>query len=246
MRAILTYHSIDTSGSPISVDEQVFRGHVRFLASGRVRVVPLADIGAMPPEDDVVAVSFDDGFSNLAELAWPLLRDHGLPTTVFVVSGRVGTTNDWDATPDSSVPPLPLLDWEGLARLADDGMTLGAHSRSHPHLERLPDAQRRDEIEGSAADIEARTGRRPRSFCYPYGTYDDGTVAEVARAYDQGCTTELRLLADGDEPHRLPRLDAYYYRRPGRLEAWGSPAFHRHLAARRLLRSAGQRLRSGA
>ncbi len=242
MRAILTYHSIDPSGSPISVDEQAFRAHVGFLASHRVRVVPLADIGLQPPEDDAVAVTFDDGFTNLAERAWPLLRDHGLPATVFVVSGRAGTTNDWDATADSTIPSLPLLDWEGLAQLAEDGITLGAHSRSHPHLERLSDDRRRDEIRGAADDIEARTGRRPRSFCYPYGTYDDRTVAEVADTYDQACTTDLRALTGHEDRHRLPRLDAYYYRSPGRLEAWGTPAFRRHLAVRQLLRTGRRRL----
>ena len=45
MRAILTYHSIDESGSPISVDPDAFRRHVRWLASGRVRVTtPDADV----------------------------------------------------------------------------------------------------------------------------------------------------------------------------------------------------------
>ncbi len=44
MRAILTYHSIDSSGSPISLSEESFRGHVRFLGSGRVSVVPLAEL----------------------------------------------------------------------------------------------------------------------------------------------------------------------------------------------------------
>ena len=47
MRAILTYHSIDSSGSPISLSEEAFRAHVRFFGSGRVAVVPLADLPAM-------------------------------------------------------------------------------------------------------------------------------------------------------------------------------------------------------
>ena len=44
MRAILTYHSIDGSGSPVSVDEAAFRRHVDWLASGAVDVVPLERI----------------------------------------------------------------------------------------------------------------------------------------------------------------------------------------------------------
>ena len=49
MRAILTYHSIDESGSPISMSEEVFRSQIAWLAKGHVKVVSLEtlnDIGA--------------------------------------------------------------------------------------------------------------------------------------------------------------------------------------------------------
>ena len=95
MRAILTYHSIDDSGSPISVAPEEFRAHVRWLSSGLVRVVPLAELVTLPPEEEAVAITFDDAFQNFASVAAPLLYEHGLPATLFVVSGRVGRDNAW-------------------------------------------------------------------------------------------------------------------------------------------------------
>ena len=242
MRAILTYHSVDPSGSVVSIDEDAFRAHVGFLASGRVRVVGLRELLALPPEEDAVALTFDDGFRNLGRTAWPLLRDHGLPATVFVVTGRVGGENDWDGTGPGGAPRLPLLDWDDLGRLAEEGLELGCHSRSHPHLDRVDDPARRAEVEGAAADIERRTGRRPASFCYPYGSYDEASVRAVRRVYDVACTTRLDVLGPDDDRHRLPRLDVYYYRGRGQLEAWGSPAFRARLATRRLLRAARHRV----
>src|SRR5690606_36506277 len=96
MKAILTYHSVDPSGSPISIDRDAFRAHVRWLASGPIRVVDLDVLIALPPETDAVSLTFDDGFENFASTAWPLLLDHGLPVTLFVVTGFVGRSNTWD------------------------------------------------------------------------------------------------------------------------------------------------------
>ena len=49
MKAILTYHSVDDSGSAVSVSPDAFRRHVRWLASERVRVVTVPQLPALPP-----------------------------------------------------------------------------------------------------------------------------------------------------------------------------------------------------
>jgi peptidoglycan/xylan/chitin deacetylase (PgdA/CDA1 family) len=235
MRAILTYHSVDGSGSPISIDEGAFARHVDFLASGRVRVFPLEQVAAAADDDDGVALTFDDGYRNFATRAWPRLRDAGLPATVFVVTGRAGTDNRWDGRGEP-VPGFDLLDWDELAALVAEGVTLGSHSRTHPRLPSLADDALGAEVAGSADDLEARTGTRPAAFCYPYGRVDDRVASAVAARYRCACTTELRPLGASDRPELLPRLDTFYLRPPGRLEAWGSRRFRWHLQARALIR----------
>jgi peptidoglycan/xylan/chitin deacetylase (PgdA/CDA1 family) len=236
VRAILTYHSIDPSGSPISLDPGRFAEHLDFLTSGRVDVVPLTELMHAPPQRDVVAITFDDGLASFATEAWPRLRDYSLPVTLFVVT-RAGTHNDWGGA-DASVPPLPLLGVDDLARLAADGVALGAHSRTHPRLEQLDATRQREEIVGAADDLEERTGARPSTFCYPFGTFDERAVAIVAETYDIGCTTDLRPLGEQEVTAKLPRLDAYYLRSAGTLEAWGTRRFARRLRMRRTLRRA--------
>ena len=88
MKAILTWHAIDESRSPISVSREVFADQVAFLASGRVRVVPLGSI--LTESGDAVALTFDDAFTSFSEVAWPALRDAGLPATVFVTIALSG------------------------------------------------------------------------------------------------------------------------------------------------------------
>jgi peptidoglycan/xylan/chitin deacetylase (PgdA/CDA1 family) len=234
-RAILTYHSIDPSGSAISIDEESFARHVRWLASGTVNVTTLAGLLKTPADVDSVAITFDDGFENFGTIAWPMLREQCLPATLFVVSDNAGCTNSWNDRSD--LPELALMDWETLGRLADQGLELGSHTRSHPRLPLLDQDQLTEEVVGSARKIEAHTGVRPTAFAYPYGEVSDRVEQVVSPVYDLACTTELSTLGGEPLPYRLPRLDAYYYRDPGRLEAWGRHRFQRRLRVRATVRS---------
>ncbi len=229
MRAILTYHSIDGTGSPISVDRSTFRSHVEWLVASPLQVTSLDALAGLPASADAVAITFDDGLENFATEAWPLLRAHGLTATLFVVTDRVGTTNEWKGSPEPGIPTLALLDWDALGRLAAEGVELGSHTRTHASLNALPPARLDDELQASAERLAAETGRRPASFAYPYGHYDATVAAAVAGRYRLACTTDLRPLREHEEPHLLPRLDTYYLRQPGQLEAWGSVGFRSQL-----------------
>jgi peptidoglycan/xylan/chitin deacetylase (PgdA/CDA1 family) len=116
---------------------------------------------------------------------------------------------------------------------------LGSHTLTHPDLRSLSGRMLIDEVESAAARITSETGCRPRSFAYPYGAFNRDVVGVVGATHSLACTTELRPVRAGDDPLQLPRLDAYYFRRPGVLETWGSGAFRRYV----WLRSHGRRVR---
>jgi len=240
MKAVLTYHSIDDSRSPISVSLDAFERHVAWLVSGRVRVVPLDELASRPPDEDAVAITFDDAFVNFDTCAAPRLVAHGLPATLFVVTEYVGATNHWNGRPAPGIPSLPLLDWPALERLAASGVALGAHTRTHPDLTTLDPGSVDEEIFGSAECLKARSGRSPRAFAYPYGRFNRAVASRVSTAFSWACTTELRALGADEDPCLLPRLDMYYFQRPGQLETWDTPEFRARLTLRRSLR----RLRS--
>ena len=246
MKAILTYHSIDDSESPISLSVATFRRHARFLAEGRIAVVPLQDILDVDPRRDAVAITFDDGFSNFATEAWPVLRSHGLPATVFIAVEHVGRTNRWREGSGPPVPELPLMDWDTLGRMADAGVAIGSHTRTHADLRRLPADRLAEEVEGAADALRRRLGVEAVTFAYPFGAWDAPSREAVGRVHSIAVTTRLAVLPSrGDiDPLLLPRLDAYYYRRVGRLERWGAPSFRAHLRLRRAARSVRTMLHS--
>lgn len=194
---------------------------------------------SLPDDVDAVALTFDDGFTSFARLALPLLQAHALPATVFVVSEHVGGTNAWQGRTHPGIPVLPLMDWQTLEQVVASGVVVGAHTRSHPDLTALPAAVVAVELGESAATIERAVGVRPTTFAYPYGRYTHDVIAAVGQWFTHACTTELRPLTGADDPLALPRLDAWYFQRPGQLEAWGSAPFRRRL----WLRARGREVR---
>jgi peptidoglycan/xylan/chitin deacetylase (PgdA/CDA1 family) len=242
VRAILTYHSIDDSGSAISVSPAAWRTHAAWLQSGRVRVTTIGELMSMPDTADAVAVTFDDAFANFATEVWPLVD--GLPVTLFVVTDHTGRSNAWRGRETPGIPTLPLLDWPALGRLAEHGVTLGAHTRTHADLTTVDDAALEDEMTGAIDRLRTETGVTAEVFAYPYGRVDRRVSAAAARSFRWACTTELRALGSHDLPCELPRLDMYYFQQPGLLESWNSPSFHLYVAGRRALRR-GRALATG-
>ena len=225
MKAILTYHSLDTSDSPISLPPPAFGRHVEWLVSGAVRVVPLQDLLALDERADAVALTFDDGYVNFADEALPLLREHGLPATVFIVTDHVGGDNRWRGHADTGIPVLPLLDWDALGRLRASGISVGAHTRTHPFLPVLDATALEEEMSNAAEVIEQHLGVKPVTFAYPYGAVNRTVSEAAARHYQWACTTEFRSLRPQEQQLLLPRLDTWYFREPGAFTGWGTLAF---------------------
>jgi len=238
MRAILTYHSIDTSGSPISCHPDAFERHLEWFTSGLVKVTTIDDLIRLPPTANAVALTFDDGFVNFGDLAAPRLLAHGLPVTLFVVANLTGGTNSWDAGPRRRTPDLPLLAWPALIRLQEQGVTLGAHGLTHRALPGLAPGELDDELRGCAKRIEEHCGRAPSAFAYPYGAWNAASARAVAQVFRWACTTEFQLLEPAVAPFALPRLDMFYFQRPGSLGGWGTPSFRARIKWRHHLRQA--------
>ena len=94
----------------------------------------------------------------------------------------MGLVDDVEAALAAPPPRNAVLSWDELRALARDGLVVGAHTRTHPLLHRLAPAAVRDEILGSAADLERELGEAPVAFAYPGGYHSDAAVAAVREA----------------------------------------------------------------
>ncbi|RDI99910.1 polysaccharide deacetylase family protein [Dyella solisilvae] len=155
----------------------------------------------------VAVITLDDGYVDNVESALAALRRYGFTATCYVVSGRIGQYNVWDA--DKLGVRKPLMSVEQLRSWHDAGMEVGAHTRTHVRLSQCDDQQQQDEIQGSKEELEDRLGVPVTQFCYPYGDHDARAV-EVARkaGYAAATTTQRGRAQTGPDINlwRLPRI----------------------------------------
>lgn len=230
---ILTYHSLDDSGSVISTAPGLFRWQMEALrASGR-QVVPLESVAGSP---GAVALTFDDGYENYLEHGAPVLEEFGFPSTVFVVSRLTGQKSAWAG----SGPGRRLMSWSQLRHLSDSRTTVGAHTATHADLRHLPPQSVVGELDECRRAIEEKTGRRAASFAYPYGALNAQVRRLAGDRFDWCCGVVLDYIKDGDDADHLPRLDMYYFRSRARFESLLAGRARPYVAARRILREVRQ------
>jgi peptidoglycan/xylan/chitin deacetylase (PgdA/CDA1 family) len=237
---ILTYHSIDESGSVISIDSKSFVLQMEYLAKNGYRTLTLAEAalllqGKVPPSPRAVVLTFDDGYSNVYESALPVLKRFGFTATVFLVSGSQGGESLW-LTPRERFPRLRTMRLAEVEAILAAGWKIGGHSASHRRLTKLGTDRLEEELDASRAFLESLTGDSNFWFAYPYGAYDAGIRDMVARRFAGACTTRLGFASAASDRYGLERIDTYYLQRPFLWQSLETRRLAAYLAVRRLLR----------
>jgi peptidoglycan/xylan/chitin deacetylase (PgdA/CDA1 family) len=237
--AVLTYHTIDDSGSVLATAPRLFAEQMGILARSGVQVVPLAEIPrlltAKPGGAPAVALTFDDGFMSVYEHALPALGRYRFPATVFVVSDYCGRTNSWPSQP-AHLAGQRLLGWDQLREMIHEGLAAGCHTGTHPDLRHLPSRDRLEEVAGAKSRIEDALGVPVSSFAYPYGSFDPEIRALVGAHFSLACTTTLGFVAHDSDPFALERLDMYYLRTTALLARLFAPSVGGYIRLRRIFR----------
>ena len=245
---ILMYHAVEPARSPLSVTPKLFRSHLRRIAESGARVVTVRELTeelqrGKSQRDLLVAITFDDGFESVAEVAAPLLADKGLAATVFCVAGRLGGTSDWPSG-RAGVTARALASASALRDLSQAGLEIGSHGFDHEPLVVDTEELLRREITHSKRVLEEVVGTPVTSFAYPYGA-DPSPFARqlVEETYAAACTTRMASLGPDPDRYALPRVDAHYVRRPELLARVLSDGIGPYLVARRIGARTRRRLR---
>jgi peptidoglycan/xylan/chitin deacetylase (PgdA/CDA1 family) len=201
--SVLMYHQVGPfvrrSGHKsvmCSIDR--FRAQMAWLHAGPYHVISLDHayrglFGTEMLPTYPVVLTFDDGYQNFADCAWPVLERYGFPATVFAVTGQLGSVADWL---DESFAPAPLMDAHCLRTLARQGVSVGSHSCSHLRLSALSTPALQRELHDSKARLEDLLGHAVVDFCYPYGDYDARVRDLTAQAGYRLALTCLRGAAN--------------------------------------------------
>ncbi|MDX2694883.1 polysaccharide deacetylase family protein [Streptomyces ipomoeae] len=200
------YHSVgDCSHDPYRVTVSPHRldrqlGWLRRRGLRGVGVRELLAARARGEGQDLVGLTFDDGYADFVAHALPLLLRHGCGATLFVLPGRLDGDNAWDP----GGPRKPLLSAEGIRQAAAEGVEIGSHGLTHVDLTLADDALLHAEVRDSRALLRDVTGAHVHGFCYPYGKVDRRVLDAVREAgYSYACATDP---GDLTGLHALPRV----------------------------------------
>jgi peptidoglycan/xylan/chitin deacetylase (PgdA/CDA1 family) len=186
---ILMYHYIsvppedaDKYRIDLSVAPDAFREQMAYLANNDFETVDLYDLSlAITGKKDLpekpVIITMDDGYRDNFENAFPILQEFGLSATFFILTQPIDNGDEI------------YLSWEMVEEMADAGMRIEPHSKTHADLSSREREYVIFEVLGSQETIAAHTGRTARYFCYPGGRYDETTIEVVSDLDFWGATT---------------------------------------------------------
>jgi len=192
---VLMYHGVaDEADDPnhLCVAPSRFAEQLAWLKRRGLRGVSigtLVDAMRAGRPRGLVGITFDDGYVSVLEAALPELRRHGFTATMFIVSGRLGGSNEWDEG-----PRWPLMSAGQVRELAAAGMEIGSHSTTHVRLADLDARQLKAQVGDSKASLADLAGAPVRGFAYPYGSMDAAARLAVRDAgYDYACAVQTPL-----------------------------------------------------
>lgn len=180
---ILMYHYIseppadaDEYRVDLSVAPDQFREQMAYLRdSGYTPIdfysLTTAIVGYTELPDKPVILTFDDGYIDNYENAYPILEEFGFKATFFIISEFIDQGQEG------------YMNWPMIEELARAGHRIESHSRTHPDLTEKDRDDLIWQILGAQETIAAHVGYRPRYFCYPGGDYNDETI-QVLRELD--------------------------------------------------------------
>ncbi len=191
---VLLYHCVGGgTRSDVDVTGRAFEEQMRYLHQ-HCRVVSLdtvADASARSAGgeagSDVVAITFDDGYRETFEVAYPILCRYGLPATIYVPAMYIETRRPFDFGGFANVAPRhrPLpLSWDQIGKMIESRLVaIGSHTYTHADLSgTTPDAATR-ELDECDEMIYRRIGVTPKHFAYPWGRWSAAAEQIVAARY---------------------------------------------------------------
>jgi len=186
---ILMYHYVsvppDSSDGvrvDLSVPPERFAEHLTYLQDAGYEAITLRDLalalqtGASLPERPVM-LTFDDGYRDAYEEAFPALREAGFVGTFFLLTQPIDAGNDAYVT------------WDQVMEMHAAGMDMQSHGYTHVDLEGRDVDYLVWQMLGSKEAIEERTGQTVRFFCYPSGSYDEMAIRVLESAHYWGAVT---------------------------------------------------------
>jgi peptidoglycan/xylan/chitin deacetylase (PgdA/CDA1 family) len=187
---VLMYHSVAPNAEDpyqVTIGPHRFEQQMRWLHRRGLRGVSMSALLAARRrrcDEGLVGLTFDDGYADFLRYALPVLQRYGFSATTFVIAGRLGGVNSWDALG----PRKPLMTAREVREVRSAGVEIGSHGLRHVSLIATAGRALAREQRLSRQILQDVTGSPVSGFCYPYGQVSRRVVDGVQEAgYDYAC-----------------------------------------------------------
>ncbi len=198
---VLMYHAIDYNDktTKLSVNPESFEAQMKFLHEHRYNAVtPDRLIAYISGKESIpsktIAITFDDGYYNNYQYAYPVLKKYNIPATIFVIVDKVGQSG--------------YVGWKEIKEMSDSGLiTIGSHTMSHKWLPSMGTKELKHELTASKAILEEKTGKPVDALCYPIGAHNERVEREAHLAgYSCAFATNPGRFAPIDDIYAIKRI----------------------------------------
>ncbi len=203
---VLVYHEVGVDfGREMEISSDRFRRQLDWMQS-HGEIVGLEEAIERRGEkgaDRLFVLTFDDGFDDVYENAYPLLRERGLPFTLYLTTYPIETGEPLDPRYPGARP----LAWDHINDMVGSGLvTLGAHTHTHARLTTATPEMVVEELDTSNRLIQERTGVAPRHFTYPWGWWSEVADPLVRERYESATLGGGGAFTASTDLYRIPRI----------------------------------------
>lgn len=174
--SILMYHSVGEDNASFTVSATAFEEQLQYLTKHGFSVVPLSELVMHLEQGKSIAktvcLTFDDGYRNNYEVAFPLLQRYGMPASIFLTTGLLG-----QSLTNSEGVSLQLMTEAQVREMQGSRLIeFFPHGVTHRKLHKLSIAEVEQEVAMSRAAVQALTHTAADIFAFPSGRYTDETL----------------------------------------------------------------------
>ena len=210
---VLFYHRVANSPTNSwTISEEAFQNQMKWLEEN-YDLITLTEaqkrISSETNTTPAACVTFDDGYADNCDTAIPWLTERHIPVTYFVTTRNIQTGDPFVHDVKSGCPLAPNT-VEQIQEMANHGIEIGAHTRTHSDLGLIKSERRlHDEIVGSKRDLEDILGKPVNYFAFPFGMPSNMSQAAFSTAFQAGFWGVCSAYGD----YNIPGDDSFHIRR---------------------------------
>lgn len=196
---VLYYHSVrESADNEVTITPKLLRAQLQYIRDEGYMTLTLSELKAYilnnsPIPTKSILITFDDGYMDNYDNAFPILKDLNMVATIFCITSNL----------DGSY----YLSKEAINEMSNYGIDIESHTVNHPKLNEMTYDEQLSELVDSKKTLESITGKKIDSIAYPFGDFNDDSIRAAKDAgYSLGFTTKKGLSDRDDNPLKLDRI----------------------------------------